>query len=170
MFAQFSTQIRILVDRVARQSGADAESADYVKTKFAGIVGRYLGDIIGANRLETRAKSCPEASFGDGTQVHTHSPQVNGKHHIMNCRMTPAGDRHHVLIGSLVVVRDMTRLYLGSESEYAGPKSRATATVGGLYWLHLALAVFRTAASPAPVFLIDRRCWRFAGAPYGRPG
>lgn len=202
-FTQFSTQIRFLVDRIARQSGADAENTDYVelrnlltdrfaraqealpetlvadapddrtmrdnstpfdfitvaelvgwssdrvsiigtdfrylhtsigngsfyKTEPARIVGQHLGDIIGANRFETRAKSYLEASFARGAQDYTHSLQVDGRHHIMNCRMTPVRDRHNVLIGSLVIMRDMTRLYLGSESEYVGPESEATAAV-----------------------------------------
>jgi hypothetical protein len=77
------------------------------------IAGRHLGEMIGATRFESRARDRLDACFAQGSQDYSHALEVNGRHLILNCRMTPLRDRHNALVGALVTMRDMTSHYLG---------------------------------------------------------
>lgn len=87
------------------------------------LVGKHLAEVIGANRFESRTRGFLESCFSRGVQDYTHPLVVEGQNRIMNCRMSPVRDRHHVLIGALVATRDMTSYYLAGGADAGHPSA-----------------------------------------------
>jgi len=96
-------------------------NAEFYGTDQTQLAGRHLAEIIGADRFESRTRGFLEVCFSRGVQDYTHPLVVHGQNRIMNCRMSPVRDRHHVLVGALVSMRDMTSSYLGGVANAGQP-------------------------------------------------
>jgi hypothetical protein len=77
------------------------------------IIGRHVGEMIGTARFETRARTRIDACFNGTLQDYSHTLEIGGEIRVMNCRMAPVRDRHNVLLGAQVTMRDVTSLYRG---------------------------------------------------------
>lgn len=86
---------------------------DFYEREQQYIIGKHVGEMIGTRRFESRARGRLDACFNGALQDYSHILEMDGENRVMNCRMSPIRDRHNVLIGAQVTMRDVTSLYQG---------------------------------------------------------
>ena len=103
-----------IIDTSYRYLHTSSGNARFYETVPDRIVGKHLAEVIGNTRFDSRGRGHLDACFTHGTQDYNHMLEIDGQTRIMNCRMSPVHDRHHVLIGAMVTMRDMTAFHLGN--------------------------------------------------------
>lgn len=88
-------------------------NADFYEANPASLLGKHVGEVIGKTRFETRARARFDACFNGAPQDYSHALEMGSEYRVMNCRMSPLRDRHNVLVGAQVTMRDVTSFYLG---------------------------------------------------------
>jgi hypothetical protein len=88
-------------------------NADFYHTEQDRLIGKHVGEVIGSTRFETRARARFDACFNGALQDYSHALEMGSEYRVMNCRMAPVRDRHNVLVGAQVTMRDVTSFYLG---------------------------------------------------------
>jgi PAS domain-containing protein len=96
-----------VITRDYRYLYSNAANNDYLQVNSIDLLGRHIGDIIGHDRFEQRAKHKLDACFaGEMVDYIYHSYFADDLGRSMRCRMTPLRAGRGEIIGALLMLQD----------------------------------------------------------------
>ncbi len=105
-----------IVDSNFRYVNTSQRNGEFYQFKPHEIIGKHVGDMIGENRFEGRAKGFFEKSFSGKKQEYFHSLETERGARIMSCQMMPLRGRENNVYGSMVAMSDITNLITSKDS------------------------------------------------------
>lgn len=96
-----------VITRDYRYLYSNAANNDYLQVNSIDLLGRHLGEVIGYDRFEQRAKQKLDACFaGEAVDYVYHSYLPNDLGKSVRCRMTPLRAGKGEIIGALLMLQD----------------------------------------------------------------
>lgn len=99
-----------IVDTSFRYVTTSQKNGSFYRLKPYEIIGRHVGDLIGEQRFEGRARRFMEKTFDGERQQYFHRQNVEGNNRIMCCEMLPLYTSADSTRGLLVAMSDITDL------------------------------------------------------------
>lgn len=97
-----------IIDDEFRYVNTSPKNGDFYNRPPGEIIGKHVGEIIGENRFEGRAKRFLEKTLNGKRQHYFHDLEINGRQRIMSCLMLPLHEAGGGVCGSMVTMEDIT--------------------------------------------------------------
>ena len=99
-----------IIDPSFRYVNTSQRNGTFYHLSPEAIIGKHVGELIGENRFEGRARRFLEQALSGKRQQYFHQLEVQGKNRIMSCEMMPLYTSAHEVAGTMVGMNDITAL------------------------------------------------------------